>query len=62
VIDTHGESHRAACEARTVMRWPAHERKDLYARVAKARGQAAAAALIADVNREWKKASVRDVE
>ena len=54
---TWGEPHRAACEARRVMGWPAEERKAYYAKVRAARGQDAAAALIADVNREWARKS-----
>ena len=52
---TWSEAHRAACEARLVMSWPSHERKAYYAMVKRKRGDVAAAALIVDVNREWKK-------
>lgn len=52
---TWSEAHRAACEARRVMAWPAEERKAYYAKVRAARGHDAAAALIADVNSEWRK-------
>lgn len=54
---TWSEQHRAACEAREVMRWPGEKRREYYARVKQARGDAALAALIADVNREWRAAS-----
>lgn len=40
-----------------MMRWPLLDRKGFYGRVAKMRGPSAAAALIAHVNREWKKAN-----
>lgn len=52
---TWGESHRGACEAREVMRWPSENRKAYYANVKSIRGNAAVAALVADVNREWAK-------
>ena len=42
-----------------VMRWPAERRKTYYAMVKQSRGDAAVAALIADVNREWRAASDR---
>ncbi len=51
---TWSEAHRAACEAREVMRWPSEQRKAHYAKVKQLRGDAALAALIADVNREWR--------
>jgi len=56
---TWSELHRAACEARLVMRWQSEDRKAYYAKVARSRGPAAANALISDVNREWKAASDR---
>lgn len=55
VACTWSEAHRAACEAREVMRWPGEKRKDYYAKVRQVRGDAALAALIADVNREWRR-------
>lgn len=51
---TWSEAHRAACEARAVMVWPREKRHEYYGRVKAMRGDAAAAALIADVNREWR--------
>lgn len=51
---TWSEAHRAACEAREVMRWSGEERRAYYAKVRAVRGQDAAAGLIAAVNREWK--------
>lgn len=54
---TWSEEYRAACEAREVMRWPGDERKAYYAMVSRKRGSAAVAALIADVNREWRSAN-----
>lgn len=54
---THGEAHRAACEARHVMRWPKERRKSFYAMVKKARGDKAAEKLVADVSDEWRKAN-----
>lgn len=52
---THSEGHRRRCEARTVGRWPKHERNAFYALVRKARGEEAAAQLVADVSDEWRK-------
>lgn len=52
---THGEAHRAACEARTVMRWPKHERQGFYGMVRRNRGEAAARELLANVSDEWKR-------
>ena len=52
---THGEAHRAACEARTVMRWHRAARQDYYARVSLARGEKAALELAAAVSEQWKK-------
>lgn len=54
---TWGESHRGACEAREVMRWPSEKRNGYYAKVKSIRGDAAVAALIADVNRELREAN-----
>jgi hypothetical protein len=51
---THSEAHRAACEARTVMRWPRSARQDYYARVSRARGEKAAKELAAAVSEQWK--------
>lgn len=39
------------------MRWPGEKRKEYYAKVKALRGDAAVAALIAGVNREWRKES-----
>lgn len=50
---TWSEDHRAATEARTVMRWPKADRDRYYAMVTRNRGDAAARALVADVRREW---------
>ena len=50
---TWSEAHRAACEAREVMKWSGEERRAYYAKVRAVRGQDAAAVLIAAVNREW---------
>jgi len=36
------------------MVWPREKRQEYYARVKEKRGEAAAAALIADMNREWR--------
>jgi hypothetical protein len=36
------------------MVWPREKRQEYYGRVRAVRGEAAAAALIADVNREWR--------
>jgi hypothetical protein len=52
---THGEQHRAACEARTVMRWPKHERLSFYGMVRRNRGESAARELLANVSAEWKR-------
>lgn len=52
---THSERHRAACEARTVMRWGKGIRQDFYGLVKQWRGEAAAKALAADVSTEWRK-------
>jgi hypothetical protein len=52
---THSEQHRAACEARTVMRWHRAARQDYYARVSLARGEKAALELAAAVSEQWKK-------
>jgi len=54
---THSERHRAACEARTVMGWPREQRKEYYGRVTRARGEAAAKALAADVSAEYRKST-----
>lgn len=54
---TWSEAHRSSCEARTVMHWPGEQRKEFYNRVKTSRGADAVAALIADVNREWRKVS-----
>ena len=51
---THSEQHRAACEARTVMRWPKQRRQDFYALVKKSRGEHAARKLAAEVSEQWK--------
>lgn len=50
---THGEVHRAACEARTVMRWPRAQRQDYYDRVKKARGEQAERELSKNVSAEY---------
>ena len=50
---TWSEAHRAACEAREVMRWSGEECREYYARVRAVRGQDSAAGLIAAVNLEW---------
>jgi hypothetical protein len=52
---THSERHRAACEARTVMRWPRGSRQDFYGLVKRLRGETAAKALAADVSAEYRK-------
>ena len=52
---THGEAHRAACEARTVMRWPRAQRQEYYGRVKRARGDEACQRLTADVSAEYRK-------
>jgi len=39
------------------MVWPRERRQEYYARVKAVRGDAAAAVLIADVNREWRMVS-----
>lgn len=52
---TWSEAHRARCEARTVMRWPAQNRKAYYAKVAEKRGDASARQLVADVSTEWRR-------
>ena len=52
---THSEQHRAACEARTVMRWPRAQRQDYYGRVKKARGEKAARELAQNVSEQWSK-------
>ena len=52
---THGEAHRAACEARTVMRWQMAQRQEYYGRVTKARGEPACRRLTADVSAEYRK-------
>ena len=52
---THSEQHRAACEARTVMRWHRAARQDYDERVRKARGEKAARELAAAVSEQWKK-------
>ena len=54
---TWSEPHRAACEAREVMRWDGEARRAYYAKVRAVRGQDAAAGLIAAVNREGKATS-----
>lgn len=54
---THSEAHRAACEARTVMCWPRAKRQEYYGRVTRARGEAAAKALAADVSAEYRKST-----
>ena len=46
---TWTEAHRAACEARLVASLPRAQRLDYYERVAKRRGQQAAADLAANV-------------
>lgn len=51
---TWSEEHRAACEAREVMRWPAEKRREYYARVMACRGAEALADLVESVKREWK--------
>lgn len=50
---TWSEAHRAACEARTVMRWPRENRASYYAEVKKKRGEKARADLVAAVNAAW---------
>lgn len=52
---TWSEAHRARCEARTVMLWPAQERKAYYGMVAEKRGTGAARQLVADVSTEWRR-------
>lgn len=54
---THGEAHRAACEARTVMRWPRGSRQEFYGLVKRLRGETAAKALAADVSAEYRKST-----
>ena len=54
---THGEAHRAACEARTVMRWPRGSRQYFYGLVKRLRGETAAKALAADVSAEYRKST-----
>lgn len=49
---TWAESHRALCEAMTVMCWQKERRTAYYGMVRAKRGDAAAAALVSDVNRE----------
>jgi len=51
---TWSEAHRAACEARTVMRWEKERRDGYYAMVRRHRGDMAARALVADVGRAWR--------
>ena len=51
--DTSSEQHRHETEARTVMRWPKAQREAFYKEVAAKRGEKAAQALIAEVNRQW---------
>jgi len=53
---THSEAHRAACEARTVMRWPRSRRQDFYALVKKVRGEQAARELSQNVSDEYRRA------
>lgn len=57
---THGDAHRAACEARTVMKWPKHQRQAYYGMVGKSRGALAAAKLSAEVSAEWRKQGERE--
>lgn len=52
---TWTEEHRAACEARTVMRWGKAQRSAYYRDVEKKRGRPALDRLIADVKREWER-------
>ena len=54
---THGEAHRAACEARTVIRMPQDKVSDFYGRVKSARGEAAYQRLVADVSAEYQKST-----
>lgn len=54
---TWSEAHRAACEARTVMRWDKERRDGYYAMVRRNRGDVAARALVMNVNLEWKRSS-----
>ena len=54
---THSERHRAACEARTVMRWPRGRRQEFYGLVKRLRGETAAKALAADVSAEYRKST-----
>jgi hypothetical protein len=54
---THSERHRAACEARTVMRWPKGMRQEFYGLVKRKRGEEAAKALAADVSTEYRKST-----
>ena len=54
---THSERHRAACEARTVMRWPRAQMQEYYGRVTKERGDAACQRLTADVSAENRKST-----
>lgn len=53
-VDAASEQHRAECEAREVMRWNREQRTAYYGMVAKARGQAAAAALRDEVMRQYR--------
>lgn len=54
-VCTHSEAHRAACEARAVMRWPKPERLSFYSMVRRNRGEQAARELLANVSAEWKR-------
>ena len=49
---THSESHRAACEARTVIGWPQSQRRSYYALVQKNRGDNAMRELFANAKAE----------
>ncbi|MCL2656834.1 MAG: hypothetical protein FWD62_05320 [Betaproteobacteria bacterium] len=55
---TWTEQHRAACEARTVMRWDKDRRNAYYRLVEQKRGKAAMQKLIADVKHEWAKGTL----
>lgn len=47
------QEHKRICEIRTVLKMPKDARASYYARVAEARGEPAARALMAEVSAAW---------